>query len=179
MKKAGNLFAFAVVAALATSGCTVQPLYAPTSGAGAGKSLSTASLYFTPVNNRIGIEIRNQLIFHINGGASQPADPAYEVTLSTSYSARSSLTVQSATPGADGEPTAQKVTVTANYTLKDTETGKKLSSRRAIATASYDVSQQQFANQRAELDAQNRAAASVAEQLRALIAADLARHGAI
>ena len=57
--------------------------------------------------------------------------------------------------------------------------GAAISNRKVRATASYDVAGQEFANVRAERDAEDRAAGDVAERIRALIAADLKRAGAI
>ena len=39
------------------------------------------SIAIDPVNTRYGQQVRNDLIFLLNGGAGQPADPKYRMTL--------------------------------------------------------------------------------------------------
>ena len=174
MKRIGaKIAALAITGFLATA-CTVQPLYAPSGPSAAVQNAALASIYVKPADDRVGQQVRNALIFLLNGGSGQPANPAYELELKVSRSNRGALVIQTPT---DGEPTASTVTVTTNYTLTDTVDETKISTRRARASASYDVSGQEFANTRAERDAENRAARDVAERIRALLAADLARAG--
>lgn len=178
MKKPAARVALAVLTGMTLVGCTVQPLYAPQPPqAGAVQSPSLASLYIEPVNDRVGQELRNHLIFLVNGGSGQPANPAYELALKVRSASKNAAVVQIST--SDGEPTARTITVSASYRLTRASDGTLLSSRRTIASASYDVSLQEFANTRASRDAENRAAREAAEQLRALIAADLKRAGAV
>jgi LPS-assembly lipoprotein len=154
----------------------VQPLYAPTVSPGISSPAPLGSIHVAEVDNRVGQQLRNHLIFLLNGGSGQPANPEYELGIKVATDNKSALAIQTTT--AD-EPTAKKVTVTANYKLNRVSDDAVLSNRRARATASYDVSDQEFANIRAERDAEDRAARDVAERLRALIAADLKRAGAI
>jgi LPS-assembly lipoprotein len=57
---------------LITSACTVRPLYGEASGSiGAGGGLG--SIAVNPVTSRYAQEVRNHLIFGLNGGAGQPA----------------------------------------------------------------------------------------------------------
>lgn len=169
-----------VLAALAASllaGCTIQPLHAPVPRGEMTQRSALAAINIKPVNERVGQELRNHLIFLFNGGAGQPSDTAYELTLDARTRSTGALLSQSST--SDGEPTARTVTVTASYDLVRIADGSTVSSRDATASASFDVSLQEFANIRAERDAENRAAREVAERLYALIAADLKRAGAI
>jgi LPS-assembly lipoprotein len=170
-------FAIAALAGLMLAGCTVQPLYAPSPKAETVRSVALGSVYIEPVNERPGQEVRNALIFLMNGGAKQPADPAYTLALDVTSITESALIVQLS--ARDGEPTSSNVVVAATYKLTRSADGTEIGSRRASATASYDISQQEFANTRAERDAEKRAARETAEQLRALIAADLSRAGAL
>lgn len=174
MKRIGATIAALTISGFMATACTVQPLYAPSGPSGVAKNAALGSIYVKPAEDRVGQQVRNALIFLLNGGSEQPANPAYELELKVSRSNRGALVIQTPT---DGEPTASTVTVTANYTLTDTVDETKISARRASASASYDVSGQEFANARAERDAENRAARDVAERIRALLAADLARAG--
>ena len=177
MKKPAARVALAILASIALAGCTVQPLYAPQPHTGAVQAPTLASIYIEPVNERVGQELRNHLIFLLNNGAGQPANPAYNLVLNVRTASKNAAVVQVST--SDGEPTARTVIVTASYRLTRVDDGTKISGHRTIASASYDVSLQEFANTRASRDAENRAAREAAEQLRALIAADLKRNGAV
>ena len=176
MRHLGTRIAVATLSGLLAAGCTVQPLNAPSAPANVAASPALASIYIAAVDDRVGQQLRNHLIFLLNGGSGQPANPQYELELTVATADRSALIIQS---DVDNEPSASKVTVTANYTLARAADGTVVSKRRAYATASYDVSSQEFANIRASRDAENRAARDVAERLRALIAADLKRAGAL
>ena len=69
---------------------------------------------------------------------------------------------------------AYSVTVTVAYQLKEIATGKVILRSINRGVASYDRSNQAFANQRAQIDAQNRAAQSVADDIQLRLAAALA-----
>lgn len=176
MRKLGAYFAIAALSSLLAVGCTVQPLYAPTVSPGAASHANLAPIYITEAENRVGQQLRNHLIFLLNGGSGQPANAEYELDLEVLTSSTKVLTID---PTDRDEPTAKKVSVTTDYKLVRISDETVLSARRVNATASYDVSGQEFANIRAERDAENRAARDAAERLRALIAADLTRAGAI
>jgi LPS-assembly lipoprotein len=175
MKRPAARAALAFLTGLALAGCTVQPLYAPQPQPGAVQTPALASVSVKPVNGRVGQKLRNHLIFILNNGSGLPANPAYDLVLDVQSESRNAAVVQVST--SDGEPTARTITVTASYKLSRAD-GTLLSGRRTAAAASYDVSLQEFANTRAARDAENRAAREAAEQLRALIAADLKRAGA-
>ncbi|TCD15978.1 LPS assembly lipoprotein LptE [Oricola cellulosilytica] len=165
------------IAALAmlSSGCTVQPLYAPGTATVSAFAAPISSIYIEPAEDRIGQELRNELIFLLNGGSGQPSSAEFEVSLDVASTSRSAFVIQRSGEGRDGEPTSRTVDVTARYALRKSADNRLLSSRQTMASASYDISVQEFANTRAERDAENRAAREVAEQVRALLAADLAR----
>lgn len=177
MKKSLSRLTLATLAGLALAGCTVQPLYAPTPAATAGQAAVFASVYIEPIDDRVGQELRNHLIFLMNSGGGQPANPAYGLTLTVKTTATDAAVVQIS--DSEGEPTARTVTVAGSYVLTRMDDDVVVSKRRSSASASYDVSLQEFANTRAQRDAENRAAREAAEHLRALIAADLKRAGAI
>lgn len=177
MRHLGAHIAIATLAGLLSAGCTVQPLYAPpVAYNGAEAPAALASIDIPPIDDRVGQQLRNHLIFLLNGGSGLPVNPEYELQVTVATSSRNALIVQTRT---DDEPTAKKVTVIASYVLDKIADGTTISNRRVSSTASYDVTGQEFANIRAARDAQNRAARDTAERMRALIAADLKRAGAI
>lgn len=156
----------ATIALGVASGCTVRPLYsnaASSTGADASTSAGLGSIAINPVTTRSGQELRNHLIFLLNGGAGQPAAAAYTMDLSVTVSDQSSAVIQ-----VDNEdrPTAGTLRMFASYTLKDISTGERVISGKRDISSSYDRPSQQFAAQRARRDAENRAARELAELLK-------------
>lgn len=178
--------ALAAAAALATSACTVRPLYQDVSSsiapAGATASTGLATVSVKPVDGtkliyrRAAQELRNHLIFGLNGGAGEPAAPRYLLDLFVTSRIISAAKIQIAV---DNEPTAGSAIVTAKYRLLDMATGRAVAAGTRSATASFDKSRQIFATVRAEDDAENRAARELAEILRLSLAQDLIRLSAL
>lgn len=163
-------------AALLAAGCQVRPLYssAPLApGAQAGAQAELASIAVKPVSTRYAQQVRNNLIFALNGGAQRTDAPAYSLDLGVSELVESSAMVQVATD--QDQPTAGTVTLTANYTLTEAGTGKTIASGKRSITSAFDRPSQEFATYRAQIDAENRAARELAELLRLALAQDLAR----
>ncbi len=154
----------------ATAGCTVQPLYG--GGAAGPVSSQLASVSIAPVATRQALEVRNHLIFLLGGGNGQPASPAYVLDMEVDSRTSETAIIQI---GSDNEPSAGTVIMSAEYRLRDVASEEIVASGRRTASASYDRTRQEFANQRAERDAENRAARELAEMLRLALAQDLSR----
>ena len=149
-------FAAAIAGAALLAACTVQPLYGPSlSGSAVGTAL--ARITIDPVGNRVGQELRNKLIFDLGGSTTAPV---YRMTLSVS-SAESALGV---TP-IEAAPTFS-LTVSATYEVTSIATGDIVLRGTSRGTASFDRVSQIYANTRARLDAENRAAALAADDIR-------------
>ncbi len=153
---------------LALSACQFQPLYGDRSGAlQSGQNLSMVSV--SQVDTRVAQQVRNHLLFLLNGG-NDSFETTYEAKIrvvSRNQQLASIQNVQDSTSGT--------VTVVVSYDLIDLSTGKSVANGKREAFASYDRTAQVFANERAERDAENRAARETAESLRLAIAADLSR----
>ncbi len=158
-RKAGHVILIAAIAATALAACTMQPLYAPTA-AGSSVVASLGNIYIEPINNRLGQEVRNRLIFQLNGGKGQPADAPYRMALTVSSSSQS----LGVTPIASAP--AYSITVAATYEVRSVADDKIVLRSTSRKSASYDRVNQLYANERALLDAQNRAAALVADDIR-------------
>ncbi len=156
---------FGVVVVLGLSACTFQPLYAPSSGV-EGSAISQIDV--SQVNTRVGQQVRNHLLFLINGGNGS-FNQRYRADLQVTSFVR-----KSAAKASLRDTTAGFVSITASYNLVDTTTNKRVAGGTRTSTASFDRTSQTFANQRAERDAENRAGKAVAEQLRNAFASDLA-----
>ena len=153
------LVAFAAVAAL--SACTIQPL----NGSGTAAYRGEALYYVEPVETRVAQQVRNALIFGLNGGRN-PADAPYRVKLLVTATAR-----DVAVEANRQAPTSARVQVNTAWTLTRIERESKtpapiFASGERTAIAAYDRTVQRFANKRALLDAENRAAAEAAERVR-------------
>ena len=163
---------FAVLfAGLVLSGCQFQPLY----GSGDVSGDATYGLSYVgvdEVNTRVGQQVRNHLIFLLSGGSS-PIEPKYQAKLRVKSLNRTLANVQ-----ASEDRTAGSVEVTVSYDLLDAKSYKQVAAGTRRGIAAYDRTRQNFANARAQRDAENRAAREVAEALRLAIAADLKRQAA-
>ena len=169
------LCGFVAVAAL-LSACTARPLYssAPLSaGAQVGAADELASIAIKPVSSRYAQQVRNNLIFAFTGGAERPAKPLYSLDLGVTESIQSAAIVQTSTN--EDTPSAGTVTLTGRYTLTEAGTGKKVGAGSRSISSSFDRPLQEFANYRAQRDAENRAARELAELLHLAIAQDLAK----
>ena len=164
-----------VLSLAAVSACTVRPLYSEAayqSTTPAGPVADLASVSIKPVKSRYGQEVRNHLIFLLNGGSGQPANARYALTLGVTATYETAAVVQVAN---ENEPSAATMTVRSSYLLTDVATGEKVVSGSRQITSSYDVPQQDFAALRAQRDAENRASRELAELLRLALAQDLSR----
>ena len=154
----------------------MQPLYGDVTSATAAGPVSGAasalrSVEVKPVDDRVGQEVRNHLIFLLNGGAGQPANPLYSLDIDVVARRSSAASAQSSAE--DLEPTAAIVTLRGSYVLTEVATGKRISAGARRIQSPYDVPRQGFAAQRAQRDAQDRAARELAELLRLVIAQEL------
>ncbi len=168
---------FAVVAALAglTGGC-FQPLYGERvayGSAGPGIGYKMAGVEVVPVNApngsriaRIGVNVRNDLIFELTGGGS-PASSTHQLKINLT-AATQQVIVDINTARAD----IQNYALNATYTLTDLATGKVVVTGTTFARVSYDIpgQEQRFAGARGLRDAENRAAKDIAENIRTRLA---------
>lgn len=160
-----RLMIVAVLAAL-TAGC-FQPMYAVRAdGTGlrdkfAGVEVPPLALPNGSPFTRVGIEIRNALMFKMYGNATGMA-PTHRLVLKINGS-RSSLIVDPLT----ALPTSENYGLDANYALIEVATGKQLLIGNTFARVTYDIpgGLQRFARARAFRDAEDRAANEIAENL--------------
>jgi len=165
--------AIAFAAASLVAGC-FQPLYGtPPSANGEGVHDKLAEIQITPIKEqqgtpqaRLAVGMHNALQFDFNGGAP-PASPTYRLDLvlsTTGFTVIVDVT--------SGRPTAQVSGVTVSYRLIEIATGKVVLQDTASSNVDYDPpgSEQRFAIQRAERDAEDRAVLLAAEAIRSRLA---------
>jgi LPS-assembly lipoprotein len=171
----GPLFRVVSVLLLAgtTAGC-FQPLYGTQSTAG-GPVVSNAlgAVDIEQIDAatgtddaRIGVELRNDLIFALQGGGGGG---------SPTHSLKIRLTPSRYTTSVDlqtGRSSTDVYNLTASYQLTDLRTGKVVLIASAVSPVSYDTpgEQQRFARSRGLRDAENRAAQQIAENIRSRLA---------
>lgn len=161
-----GLAGLALLAVLA-SACTVRPVYMQTPpGSPAMADLSAISV--NDAIDRVGQEVRNNLVFAFTGG-KPPAPPRYDLAIFVSTSeARLGFEKDETAP-------AYQVTVSVRFELKEIASNRVILRSTSTGVASYDRSNQNFANVRARIDAENRAAQAVADQLQLRLSIALAK----
>jgi|SRR5258706_11277675 LPS-assembly lipoprotein len=165
---------FVVVAgllSLSVGGCGFHPLYGPTaSGANLVELMKRVDVATIP--SRTGQRLRNELVFGTTGGG-EALPPLYKLDIALRESVRNTLVTRA------GNPTGQILELDAEFRLiriKDNETVFKGSS---TAEAAYDLNGSTgnagsiYGDTRASLDAENRAARSLADTLKTRLAAYL------
>jgi LPS-assembly lipoprotein len=151
------------------AGCVYHPLYGTDSYASQAPGSTLSFIEVADVDTRVGQQVRNHLIFLLNGGRQAP-EPRYEAHLRVNsfnqlYAANRNY----------ADTTAGTVTVNVSYDIVDLASHQQISNGRRVGRAAYDRTGQSFANERAQRDAENRAAQNAAEQIRLAIAADMSK----
>jgi LPS-assembly lipoprotein len=162
-----RLCAAALLAAAASSlsACNVQPLYGTTEhGSRLGAVMEGVDI--APIPGRVGQKVRNELIFATTGGGT-PGPRAYKLDIAVKESVIKELVKIS------GDATGEVYELNASFKLMD-KSGNVLLQGKATSRAAYQRFQTIFSNVRAQYDAQDRAAKTVAETIRVRIAAFLA-----
>lgn len=148
-------------ASLVLTGC-FRPMLAERSN-GSSVSSDLSQIYIEVMNTRVGQVIRNDLIFDFGGNSASGS--AFQLSISIDVTKTSAL-VQPNT-----RARGKTISITAVYTLTDTISGEVVHGGTAFSRASYDSSAALFANERAELDAENRAAGVLANDISIRISA--------
>ncbi len=155
------------VAALGLGGCGFQPLYGSTAS-GARVTDAMAAVEISPIPNRVGQRLRNELIFaKTGGGAAAPSVYRLEIAI------KESITDQAVR--LDGEIGAQIYQLQANFKLFRISDNVMIFEGTGVSRAAFDRVETIFANVRARVDAENRAANTVADTIKTRLAAYLSR----
>jgi LPS-assembly lipoprotein len=113
--------------------------------------------------SRLAVELRNKLMYDFDGGESASA-PLYRLQVSGLGSSIQTVIVDVAS----GQPDTQVSAVNASFTLTEISTGKVVLSSSTFGRASFDIpgSLQRFAQQRAWLNAEDRAVGMIADSIK-------------
>ncbi len=166
-RRAALALGLVLLAAPLLAGCNFQPLY----GSGGGRqSLNEVmkSIVIAPIPGRVGSRLRNELIFSTTGGGGANA-PQYRLQIAVREDVTPILVQRT------GDAEGQLYNLDANFKLFRISDGSVVLEGQSTSRAAYDKYEQIFANTRARLDAENRAARTVADAIRTRIAAFLSR----
>ncbi|TBW35808.1 hypothetical protein EYW49_15555 [Siculibacillus lacustris] len=150
----------ALVLGLGACGADIRPLYGSLQGGATVEAIRHVDI--GPGPDRIGQQIRNELVFAFYGGAGDVTTPAthrLELTVTSSANAIGVVRNQNL-------PSAYVEQISATFVLTEISSGHTVATGSAFANASYDYSQQRFADIRAHRDAENRAAGVIAGDIR-------------
>jgi LPS-assembly lipoprotein len=162
----------AVMALGALNAACFQPIYASRSVSGTPLGTALAQIQLDRINApngtpeaRIAVELQNQIDFELNGGGMISPTHRLQVRMTTN---RSSIITDVTT----GRVMAEITGIDAAFILTELATGKVVLNGRTFSRVSSDYpgQQQRFARQRARLDAEDRAAKVIAENIRTRLA---------
>ncbi len=166
----GALASSALTLASALGACNVRPMYGELSTGGTAMD-DLRAIEIEAADDRVEQEVRNELIFAFTGGG-RASEPRYRLRIILTR-IEGDLGVEKF----NDVPAAYLMHVSANFFLLDKATGRQLMTGKSFANASYDFSNQRFANVRAKRDAEDRAAKVIADDIRTRIASYFAQHG--
>ena len=143
-----------------------RPLHGPTAS---GENLSEILTHvkIATIPGRVGQQLRNELIFQTTGGGESDA-PDYLLSIAIRESAKSTLVRRS------GESLGQVYSLDASFELIDMKTKRIKLKGKSYGRAGFERFVSAYANVRARIDAENRAAKTVAEEIKNRLAAYLA-----
>jgi len=176
MRTAAALVASGLAVLLA--GCGFHPLYAVPGAAHGSMRASLGSIYVEPLPDRLGYELRNQLIDLLDGRAdSGGAAYRLHVTLALKSDA---IGVQSQVVGSITQTaiTRYNDTLTVEYELIDLKTNAVVAHGTETGLSAYNVLSSPYATLVVQQDADKRAADDIADRIRIALAVYFAQNPA-
>ena len=149
-----------VLAACSNGG--FQPLYG-TTPSGAGLQERLAQLDIATIPGRVGQRIRNEVIFQSSGGG-ELLPPTHRLEVSITELVLSTLVRP------DGDALGQTYQLQANFKLIDIRSKQVVLTGTSSGRAGFERFQSVYSNVRAREDAENRAARTVADDLKTRVA---------
>jgi LPS-assembly lipoprotein len=156
------LLAALALLALGLAGCGLQPLYGSTAS-GSRLAAVMAGVEVAPVPGRVGQRVRNELIFETTGGSGAAPQTTYRLDIVIKENVSNELVALS------GDANAQVYELDATFKLIGKD-GRVVLEGKATSRAAYERFETIFSNVRARVDAENRAARTVAESIKVRIA---------
>ncbi len=164
MRTAAMLAALAVLPALSACGNGgFRPLHADL-GAGAPVAQQLEAMQIAPIPGRVGQQLRNELLFG-TGSGSNGSPPRYRLDIAIREHVNSTLVRR------DAEARGEVFNLNARFKVIRLEDNKTVLSGRSTSRASYERFESIYSNVRARRDAENRAAKTMANDLKSRLAA--------
>jgi LPS-assembly lipoprotein len=158
------------LAALALTGCAdgqgFRPLHGSL-GSAAGAEVKMAQVDIAPIPGRLGQRLRNELIFDTTGGGGVTQQPVYRLEIAVKENVTSTLVKT------DGDALSQLYTADASFNLIRLSDRSVVFKGVSFGRAGFERNPSIFSNVRAQDDAQNRAAKTIATDLKSRLAAFL------
>jgi LPS-assembly lipoprotein len=154
-----------VISMLALSGCGWKPLYG-TTASGADLQEVMRSVDIAKIPGRVGQQIRNELIYDTTGGGVQGV-PEYRLDIAIRESVLNTLV------NSEGDSQSQTYQLYSQFKLIRLSDNEVVLTGNSNARAAYDKVDSVFADIRAQRDAENRAAKTIADTVRLRMAAFL------
>jgi LPS-assembly lipoprotein len=164
-----SVLACALVAAI-LAGCGdggFRPMYGAAAIGGADVETKLKGVDIAPIPGRLGQRIRNELIFDTTGGGAA-ATPAYRLEIAVKENVISTLVKT------DGDALSQIYTADAAFNLIRLSDKKVVLKGTSFGRAGFERNPSIFSNVRAQDDAQDRAAKSIATEMKTRLGAFLA-----
>ncbi len=149
----------------ALAGCGFRPLHSQKSG---GSAAHLAEIRITPIADRIGQQIHNQLLDKLNP-MGPPATARYVLTVTVSES------LQNLAVRKDDVATRANLIMRVNFRLARLDDGATVMSSRAVSANSYNIVSSKFGTLSAENDARARAARELSDEIKSQLGIFLAR----
>jgi LPS-assembly lipoprotein len=144
-----------------------RPLYASSALVGTDVNEKLAKMEVAPIPGRVGQRLRNELIYQATGGGNEAIDPAYRLEIVVTESISATL-VQ-----IDGNSSGSVYNLNASFKLVRIADRSVALDGQSFGRASFQRFDAVFSNVRARRDAEDRAANTVAADLKSRIAAFL------
>ena len=149
------ILTFAVMATLA--GCGFRPLYGGSENAAINSQLG--AIRIAAIEDRVGQKIHNLLLDRLNP-LGRPQSPLYTLSLTAQINkAEYGLKFTKVA-------TRAKLTLSANYSLTDNQSGAILTEGTVRSVSSYNIPDSEFARVAAENDATDRAAREISGEVK-------------
>jgi LPS-assembly lipoprotein len=162
------LGAGAALLAIVLGGCGYQPLYATTDRGSVGEDL--ASINVLTIRDRAGQELHNYLRDDINPDGRPGGAARYDLEVDLTES-REALAIRT-----DETATRYNLNQSAQFRLRDLESGRIVLTGLSKAAVSYNVLSNDFNNLVSEADARRRGAREIANDIRLRLAAYMNAH---
>lgn len=166
-----KMLALTLAATPFLSGCdgasAFRPMYGSPGLGGGAAEVKLAEVEFATIPSRVGQRIRNELIFQSTGGGT-PVPPKYRFDVTIREQIVSTLVRK------DGEAQSQIYNLEAKFQLVRLADKKVVLQGSSYGRAGFERFSSIFSNVQAREDAENRAARTVAQDLKSRLAAYLA-----